>query len=131
MAPSLRRAPLRGAAAQCIARRLVAVSRMRSASGSKKISCSSSSTLTKVNISALSSVSLRATPTPDIPAPAPIAPPIAAPAPAPTNNLFRQFMQAYIEDPRPPILAQAPALVESKEQPLKARFPTCILENSI
>ena len=31
-------------------------------------------------------------------------------------------MQAYIEDRRPPISAQAPALVEPKEQSVKARF---------
>ena len=115
MAPSCRQSPLQGIAAQSVVRKLAVVGPMRSASDSKRSSHSSSSTSAEINTSAPSFVSPRATPAPDIPGPALIAPPIAAPAPAPADNLFRQFMQAYMEDRRPLIPVQALALVEPKE----------------
>ena len=122
MAPSRCRAPLQGAAAQNIARRLAVVGPMRSVSGFRSISRSSSSISTKVNTSAFPSISPGAIPTFNIPTPAPIALPIAAHAPTSTDDLFRQFMQAYMEDRWTPIPAQASVLVEHKEQLFKARF---------
>ena len=57
---------------------------------------------------------------PDAPAPdAPI------PAPASTNELFEQFMKAYLEAKTP-----APVQAEPREQPLKARFPDLYYGNS-
>ena len=48
-----------------------------------------------------------------------------APAPASTNELFKQFIKAYLE-------AQTPTLVpaEPQKQPLKARFPNLYYGNS-
>ena len=112
-----------GGAAQVLARIVIAVDSMRSASGSRRISRSSSSNSLKVNTSALLSISPRAITTPDIVAPIFIAPPRATFALPPTDDLFRQFMQAYMKDRRPLIPAQALALEESKKQPLKAHFP--------
>ena len=123
MAPSRPRAPLQGAAAQNVARKLAEVGLMRSASGSQRIFRSSNSTSTEVNTSAPLSISPGAISVFDISVPTHITLSLTAPTPASTNNLFRQFMLAYIENRRPPILAQAPALVEPKIQPFRAKFP--------
>ena len=61
------------------------------------------------------------TPPPDAPVAAPSsAPALAATAPSLDNELFKQFMKAYLE-------AQVPGRTEvdpePREQPLKARFP--------
>ena len=68
-------------------------------------------------------------PTPGL-APAPLgpAPLVTTPAPAPTENLFRQFMQAYMEHRQKLVSPPAPApLPEPREdvldRPLKAWNP--------
>ncbi len=69
------------------------------------------------------------------PASPPPAPPVTTPAPAPTEDLFRQFMQAYMEDRRnsAPAPASAP-LAEPREdvsdRPLKTRNPDLYYGNS-
>ena len=55
-------------------------------------------------------------------APVPDAP---VPAPAATDELFKQFMKAYLEAKTP-----APVLAEPQGQPLKARFPDLYYGNS-
>ena len=141
MAPSRRRAPLRGAAAQIVAIRLAAAGPIRSANGSQRSYRSSSSAPSKPNTTIPPSVSPRATSiaivaTPILPAPdAPVlafsslsAPAIAVPAPASIEELFKLFMQTYMDtvknQAQAPVQAPTPPVsVESKEQPLKARFP--------
>ena len=109
MAPSRCRAPLRGAAAQNVTRRLVAAGPIRSAIGSQRSSRSSSSALSELNTTTSPSISPTATPVANIPAPVlptpdvlylafpSLSPPeIAVPAPASTEELYKLFMQTYI-----------------------------------
>ena len=119
MAPSFRRQGLlQGAAAQSIARR-----RAREDSRRSTRSSSSSSSETDFGTPAPPPANLKATPAQG---------PALAPPPVPTDDLFRQFMQAYMEDRRQP--APAPAPVESREdasdRPLKARNPDLYYGNS-
>ena len=112
MAPSSRRrGPLRGAAAQSVARR-------RAREDSRRSTRSSSSSSSETDFSTPA-------PPPANPRAIPAQGPALAPAPVPTDDLFRQFMQAYIEDRRQPAPAAAP--VEPQEdvsdRPLKARNP--------
>ena len=123
MAPSCHPALLQGDTVQSIARRFVAASLIRSASGFKRSFRSSSFNSVKVNTSASLFISARATLIPHNPVSAPITLFIAAFTTTPTDDLFRQFMQAYIKDHWPLILAQTLALVEPKKQPLKAWYP--------
>lgn len=84
-------------------------------SSSGRSSYFSSSTSAKINTSAPLSVSLSAIFAPDIFAPFPIAPLIDAFTPVPSNDLFKEFMQAYMVNSWSLIPAQAQDLVEFKE----------------
>ena len=124
MAPSSRhRRPLRGAAAQSVAQRRARENSRGSANSSGESTRSSSATPSEANSGFPAPGSIP-------PAQGPVPPP--APAPVPTDDLFRQFMQAYMEDRRH--LAPAPAPVESREdaldRPLKARNPDLYYGNS-
>ena len=90
---SCRRGPLRGAAIQSVARR-----RIREDSRKSTRSNSPSSFKTDFGIPAPPSTNPRATLVKD---------PAPAPAPTPTDDLFRQFMQAYMEDRCQPAPAAA------------------------
>ena len=119
MAPSSRRrGPLRGAAAQSVARR-----RTREESRRSTRSSSSSSSETDFGTPALPPANPRATPAQG---------PALAPAPTPTDNLFRKFMQAYMEDRRQPTPAAAPVKPreDALDRLLKARNPDFYYGNS-
>ena len=141
MALSRRRAPLRGAAAQSIIRRLVKVGLIRSANGSQRSSRFNSSTPSKPNTTTPLSVSQRATSIINVSALALYAPDahvlasssfsaltITVPAPASTEELFKLFMRTYMDivKNQDQVLVQAatpPVSVEPKEQPPKTWFP--------
>ena len=118
MAPSSRRrGPLRGAAAQSVARR-------RTREDSRRSTRSSSPSSSETDFG---------TPAPLFANPKANSEqgPALVPAPVPTNDLFRQFMQAYIEDRHQP--AQAAASVKSREdvsdRSLKDRNPDLYYSN--
>ena len=133
MAPSRRRAPFQGAAAQTIIQRLVEARPMRSICGSQRSFCSSSSIPSKLNTTTPPSVNPRATTVANVSVsallaplfPSLLAPAIAVPAPASIEELFKIFMQIYIDTVKnqaeAPVQALAPPVsVKLKTQPLKA-----------
>lgn len=144
MATSCCQTPLQGVIAQSIARKLAARGSRQFASGSRRSIRSSSSTSSKANTFALLSESPRATsvldkstpapPTPDVPTLVltPLGPP-TTPAAMLTNDLFWQFMQAYMEDRRNPVPALAflptKPQEEASDQLLKAQNPDLYYSN--
>ena len=119
MASSSRcRGPLQGAAAQSVVQR-------RTRKESRRSTCSSSSSSSETDFS-----------TPTLPSANPKATSAQGsalvPAPAPTNDLFSQFMQAYIKDRRQP--TPATASIEPREdasdRSLKTRNPDLYYGNS-
>ena len=108
---SCRQRPLQGASAQSVVQRCVKEESRRS-------TCSSSSNSPETDFGT-------STPPPANQKATSVQGPAPALALTPTNDLFTQFMQAYIENRRQP--TPAAALVEPREdtldRPLKARNP--------
>ena len=130
MAPSRRRAPIRGAATQGVARGSApATSRGSAPSGSRRSTKSSGFTASETDSGSLAIGFAPAAL--DSASPAPPATALAATALAatPTEDLFWQYMQAYLEDRRNPALAPAPApppadaREETSDRPLQAKDP--------
>ncbi len=142
MAPFRRRAPVRGAATQGVARAFApATSRGSAPSGSRRSTEPSGFTVSETDFGSLAPSSASAVPAPAAPvsaSPGPASPASAATAlsATPTKDLFRQYMQAYLEDCRDPALAPAPAHLpadareETSDRPLKAKNPDLYYGNS-
>ncbi len=131
MAPSRRRAPVQGDATQGVARGSApATSRWSAPSGWRRSTESSGFTASETSFGSPAPGSA-----PAAPGHAALTPVATAPAATPTEDLFRQFMQAYMEDrrnsaptPAPALLAEPPENVWDK--PLKARNPDLYYSNS-
>ncbi len=141
MALSRRRAPLRVAVNQGVARGSTpATSRGSARSGSRRSTESSGFTASKTDFGSsapgsASAASASAAPSSAAPSSAAPTAPVTTPAPAPTYDLFRLFMQAYMEDRRNHTPALAPAfLAEPRENVsdrlLKTRNPDLFYGNS-
>ena len=141
MTPSRRWAPLRGAATHGVARRSAPATSRGSApngsrgsdpSGSRRSTESSGFTASETDFGSPAPGSTPAAPAPAAPGPAAhaaLATPTSATALSATSteDLFRQYMQAYLEDrwnPAPvpaPTLPPADAQEETSDKPLKAK----------
>ena len=126
MAPFRRRAPVQETATQGVAKGSTTATSMGSAPSSSRRSTESSDfTASETDFGPLAPGSALAAPGLVIPGLAEPAPAITALAATPTENLFRQFMQAYMEDRRNSAPAPAPALLaepleDVSDRPMKA-----------